>query len=481
MLLLLIFACRTSAQTDNKITLEKIYIEGTFSRKKPVKLKPMKDGEHYTELSENNSIVKYSYTTPGAVDTIFSTKIYDRIFPVYISDYSFSNDESRLLFATSEQAIYRYSFSAYYYIYNLADSNIMLLAPEGRQRLATFSPDGNKVGYVYNNNLYYKDILNDKTVQVTFDGIRNEIINGAPDWVYEEEFGFTKAFAWSPDSRKIAYYKFDESQVKQYSIVLYDSIYPELYKYKYPKAGEKNSIVGIHVYDISTGSEKTMNIGTNSDQYIQSIKWTRDPDVLCITRLNRLQNKLDIILADAGTGKSRVIYTEENKYFISEIPGNHITFLDNRSQFILMSEINGYMHLYLYDVRGNLINQITRGNWVVDEFIGVDNKKGLLYYSSTEESPLQRHVYSIKPDGTGKKRITKKPGNNKVVFSSDYKYYMNYHSTANTPENITIHDISGKLLQVKEDNRSLSDIAETYGFVKKELIKIPVSDVLELY
>ena len=385
-----------------------------------------------------------------------------------------------LLFATSKQAIYRHSFSAYYYMYNLTDSNITLLASEGMQRLATFSPDGNNVAYVYDNNLYYKDITKDINIQVTFDGKRNEIINGAPDWVYEEEFGFTKAFAWSPDSRKIAFYRFDESQVKQYNIILYDSIYPQLYKYKYPKAGEKNSLVSIHVYDIETGSVKTMDIGTNRDQYIQAIRWAMDPEVLCITKLNRLQNKLDILFADAGTGKSKSIYTEENKYFISEIPESHITFLEDNSGFILMSGADGFMHLYLYDMKGKLINRITKGNWMVDELAGVDYSKGLVYYISTEESPLQRHVYSVRLDGTGKKRMTKNHGNNRIIFSSDYEYYINNHSSANAPDSTTIHDISGKLLQVKENNSTLNENARYHGFVNREFIKIPVSEGLEL-
>lgn len=477
---LLIITYSISAQETTKITLEQIYIEGKFNAEKPVKLKSMKDGEHYTVLEGYNSIVKYSYLSGNVIDTVFSTKIYNNIFPVYISDYTFNDDETRLLFATAEQKIYRHSFSAYYHIYNLNDSNIIPLSNGDRQQLATFSPDGNKVGYVFNNNLYYKDLLMDTTIRVTHDGRRNEIINGAPDWVYEEEFAFTRAFEWSPDGRKIAFYKFDESQVRQFSIQLFDSLYPGLYKYKYPKAGEDNPVVSIHVCDVNTGITKTMDIGAETDQYIPGIQWTSDPEVLCIKRLNRVQNRLEIILADANSGESEIIYTEENKYYISELPDNHITFLDKGNRFILMSENDGYMHFYLYDIRGNLINRITGGNWTADEFIGVDTEKGLLYYSSTEESPLQRHVYSVKLDGTGKRKITKKHGNSRIIFSNNYKYYINYHSTANTPENITVHDASGKLVRVIEDNRLLSDKTESFGFTEKEFIKIPVSKNLEL-
>ena len=468
------------AQTEEEISLDKIYLEGTFNQTIIDKLTSMKDGEHYTILEGNKSIIKYNYETGTAVDTIFAVnRHYDENLR-QISDYEFDSNESQLLLVTSRQMIYRHSFSADYYICNLKDNSITPLSPGGSQRLATFSPESNKVGYVFNNNLYYRDLLNNKTVQITKDGKENEIINGAPDWVYEEEFEFTKAFEWSPDGSKIAFYRFDESQVKQFNIVIYDSLYPELFKYKYPKAGEDNSVVSIHVYDVITGLTKTMDIGANSDQYIQGIKWTKDPDKLCITRLNRLQNRMDIIFADASTGKSKIIHTEESKYYVSEITDSHITFVNDKRHFILRSGIDGYMHFYFFDINGNLINQITGGEWDADECLGVDLDNSLLFYSSSEDSPLERHVYSIKLDGTEKNKLTKKTGTNTVVFSRGFKYFINFNSTADSPYYITVHGSSGKLIRVLENNKILSDRIKIYGFIKKEFIKIPVSDNLEL-
>ena len=463
------------AQEYRKISLEKIFLEHTFKQ-----LKSMRDGEHYTILDKYSHIIIYNYSTGEQTDTIFSTDKVNVNIAGSISDYEFDDNETRLLLVTSEQKIYRNSFFADYYIYNLSDQSIQPLCKEGKQQLASFSPDGNCVAYVRNNNLYYIDLLTGKTCQVTRDGKKNEIINGKPDWVYEEEFAFTRGFSWSANGQKIAWYRFDESQVKQFNLIKYDSLYPGLYTYKYPKAGEDNSIVSINVYDINSGVIQIMDIGANDEQYFPRIKWTNDPDKLCIVKLNRLQNKMEVMLGDANTGNSEIIYTEENKYFISEACYNDITFLDDNKGFIIMSEIDGFRHFYLYDIKGGFLNQITKGNYDIDEFLGVDNSNGLLYYTSSETSPLQRHVYSVKLNGKNKNRLTEKPGTNKAVFSNGFKYFINYHSSASSPNYITVHNSSGRLLRVMEDNEILKDRIRSYGFVNKEFIKIPVSRELEL-
>ncbi len=470
----------TQAQETRKITLEEIYLGREFDQKTTYSLKSMRDGEHYTVLDRFDYIIRFKYSTGEQEDTIFSAYRLNKKITGRISDYEFNDNESKLLLVTSRQKIYRYSFSADYYIYDFQDQSLLPLCTEGRQQLANFSPDGNYVAYVRNNNLYYKDLLDDKIYQVTDDGRKDEIINGKPDWVYEEEFDFTRAFSWSPDGKKIAYYRFDESKVKQFDIILYDSIYPGIYSYKYPKAGEDNSKVSIHVYDIGTGITTIMDIGTNADQYIPRVKWTEDPNLLCIVRLNRLQNKIDIMLADASTGKSKIIYTEKNKFFISDIADEYITFINSNNQFIIKSELDGYMHLYLYDIRGDLINQVTSGEWDVDKFLGFDPDKGLLYYTSSEISPLQRHFYSIRPDGSDKIKLTDRPGTNRPLFSNGFKYFVNYNTTADNPYYISVHNSSGEMMRVLEDNEALKDKIKSYVFVKKEFIKVPVSEGLEL-
>jgi dipeptidyl-peptidase-4 len=469
-----------SAQADNKITLEQVFLEASFDQKTFDKLKPVNDGEHYTVLDACGSLIRYDYNTGKQVDTVFSATKCSKSVPSGISDYEFSYSSSKLLLATNIDKIYRHSFSADYFIYDLSDQSIVSLFSGGKQQLATFSPAGDNIAFTRNNNLYYKDLPDDKIVQITHDGKKNEIINGSPDWVYEEEFEFTKAFTWSPDGNKIAYYRFDESGVREFNMIIYDSLYPDVYSYKYPKAGQENSKVSIRVYDIGKGITGIMDTGANDDNYIPRIKWTNDPDVLCIVKLNRLQNRVDVLLADARTGESELIFTEENKYYISDITDDYITFIDDNEKFIIKSERDGFMHLYLYDIRGSLINQVTSGEWDVDRFLGFDPGKRLLYYTSSEISPLQRHVYSINPDGTGRKKLTEDPGTNTPEFNNDLKYFVNYNSTANTPCRITVRDSSGALLRILEDNEDLKAKIVSYGFAKKEFIKVPVDGGLEL-
>ncbi len=469
-----------NAQINNRVPLEKIFFEGTFYQETVNKPKPLDDGEHYTILGGNRLIIRYDYISGRQADTLFNEGIPDCPVKGRIYDYELSHDASRLLLATNTSKIYRHSFSADYYIYDISDRSLTPLDERGRQQLASFSPPGNNIAFVKDNNLYCKDLSADTIIQLTFDGRENEIINGKPDWVYEEEFEFTKAYAWSPDGQKIAYYKFNESGVREFNMTIYDSLYPHIFTYKYPKAGEENSKVSIHVYDLATGTTKIMNTGSDGDHYIPRIKWTNDPDVLCILKLNRLQNSIEVLLADARTGSTHSIFTEENKYYISDITDDYITFIDNNNRFIIMSERDGYMHLYLYSTEGGLIGQITRGEWDVERFIGFDPESGLIYYTSSETSPLQRNLYCIKSDGKGKKRITGDSGTNIPEFNNNFKYFINYNSTANTPLRITVHDSSGELLRVMEDNAQLEEKIKSYGFARKEFIKIPVGGGDEL-
>ena len=328
-------------------------------------------------------------------------------------------------------------------------------------------------GVLRNNNLFYKNLDTGEEVQVTDDGEYNHIINGTTDWVYEEEFAFTQGFHWSPESDKIAFYKFDESRVKVFHMNMFKrKLYPEDYAFKYPKAGEKNSIVKIFVYDLDNQSTKEMDTGEETDQYIPRIKWTKDNDKLCMVRLNRLQNHVELLFTNPETGESEVVYSEKNKHYISEVNDQYPTFLEDGEHFIIFSEKSGYNHLYLYDMEGKLENQITEGEWSVTDFLGVDEEEGRVYYSSTESSPLKRQVYSIKLNGKRKKQVTEKEGWNRADFSEGYKYFINYYSNAETPTEVTLHDKNGELIRVLEDNKEMKEKAEEYGFVEQEFIKI---------
>ena len=473
------FSCFTQ-EKYKEITLQDIWTKRIFSPVSVHSFKSMNDGIHYTVLEKRSKIVKYSYETGISSDTsgILNTNQINSVNISAISEYEFSNDETKILLTADIEPIYRHSFKASYYIRDCKTKKITPLSENGKQQLATFSPDGKKIAFVRDNNLFIKDLITYKELQITNDGKYNEIINGAPDWVYEEEFSFSKAFAWSPDGEKIAYYKFDETRVKQFNMTVYGSLYPDWYKFKYPKAGEDNAVVNIHIYNLKSNTSIIIDTGNEKDQYIPRIKWTKDANILTILRLNRLQNKLEILFADATTGNSQVILTEENKYYIDI--DDDLTYLNDKKHFIFTSEKDGYNHIYLYDMNGNLIRQITNGKWDVTKFIGYNNEDSVLYYISAEYSPLQRDVYSINIQGTDKKKLSSRQGTNNATFSNGYKYFINEHTDANTPVYITLHDSKGKLIRVLEENTELKETIKDYGFSKKEFFKFTTSENIVL-
>ena len=487
MLLLLVPIPRTFSQAEKKsITLEDIYKNRKFASRGVYGLQSMKDGIHYCQ-QKNDSINAYEYATGNLFRTIVTSANLvpaGDTSPIEMGSFEFSDDESKILFSTGEEPIYRYSSKSFYYIYDLASWKLTPLSMNGKQRLATFSPDGTKVAFVRDNDLFVCDLAGGTETRITTNGKSNEIINGATDWVYEEEFGFSRAFFWSPDSKRIAFYRFDESRVKEYQLTYYGDLYPEQYKFKYPKAGEDNSIVSLFIWDAeavhgSSGSAiRAVDTGPETDIYIPRVKWTEDPSVLSFYRLNRHQNRLELLLADAVTGKSKVIYTEENKYYV-EIT-DHLTFLKDRKHFLLSSEKDGYCHLYLYDMQGNPVRQLTTGKWDVTGLSGVDEKTGLVYFTSAETSPLDRNLWSVTLDGKKKTRLTPGNGTNSPEFSSTFAFFINRWSDVNTPPRITVNEAEGKEIRVLQDNEKLRSVMKEYNFSKVEFLTIRTSENVEL-
>jgi dipeptidyl-peptidase-4 len=463
------------SQTKKDVTLEDIWENHTFSVETIDRLKSMNDGINYTvidSIEKGEGIVKYSYVDKKKQKLIVNASelIYQDSL-INIDEYEFSADETKLLIASEQESIYRHSSKSHYYIYDLKTKSLSKLTNGSKQMYATFSPSANKVAFVKDNNLYYKDLANNKEVQITSDGKKNEIINGASDWVYEEELVLVKSFKWSPDGNKIAYYRFDETEVKEWLIKMYGNLYPEEDRFKYPKAGEENSKVAIYFYDLQSTKIIKANIGENHE-YISRINWTNDAKNVAIQTLNRHQNDLNIHLTNAITGESKIIYNEQNETYV-EVPTTD--FLASKNQFIITSEKDGFNHIYLYDVSGKLINQITKGDWDVTSYYGVDEKNGLLYYQSAEISPIDRQVYSVKLNGSSKKQLSKMKGTNYADFSSSFKYFINYHTAANTPKYITLNDNKGKVKSVLEENISLKKEIEKVNISKKEFFTIKVN------
>ena len=453
--------------SKKKITLDEIWHQYKFYPKTVHGINSLKNGNEFA-IIKNGSLVVYDYKTGDSVGVLLDK---DKLVPegedkpVRLSSYKISEDGTKFLIPTQTESIYRHSRKSVFYVYDKKTGKMTKLSDKkGKQRLATFNPAGDKVAFVRDNNLFIKDLVSGEEKQITTDGEKNKIINGTCDWVYEEEFGFTKAFFWSPDGNKLAYYRFDESRVKQYTLTFYGTLYPKLYTYKYPKAGEDNSIVDIYVYDMKTGKARKMDTGENTDIYIPRIKWTTDPNTLAIERLNRLQNHLDILLANSSTGKTSTLYSEDDKYYIDIT--DDLTFLPGKKGFLLTSEQDGYNHIYYYNMKGELVKQLTSGDWDVMKVYGYDAKKGNVYYQSAESSPINRDIYVVNLKGK-RKKLSGKLGTNDANFSSNYKYYINTFSDANTPPYITMNNNKGKELRVLEDNKEFVKMMEEYDLSKK--------------
>ncbi|MEZ5198757.1 MAG: S9 family peptidase [Bacteroidales bacterium] len=469
------------AQTPAKqITLHDIFQSGKFNPESIRGIRSLNDGEHYAIL-KNDSLNVYSYKTGTLKKTLVTANQLipnGDSLPISMSDYQLSDDEKKVLFGTDKESIFRHSSKSNYYIFDLENDKLSKLSESEKQSLASFSPDGQSVAFVQDNNLFIKTLENNIEIQITRDGLNNQIINGSTDWVYEEEFGFTKAFFWSPNGQNIAFYRFDESKVKEFQMMLWGDLYPETYKYKYPKAGEVNSEIKILVYNLSSKKTIEMDIGTESDIYIPRIKWSKNPNLLSIQRMNRLQNELIIFLGDVATGECKPIYQEQNKYYI-EITDDLI-FLNNNTNFILTSEQSGYNHIYLCNITDTSIFQITKGNWDVQSLVGFDEKKNIIYLTSSESSPLNRELYSIKLDGTKKEKLSNLEGNNNVQFGKQFKYYINSYSDANTPPIITINNAKGEIVRILTDNSQLKETISQYGYSNKEFFSFRTSENVEL-
>jgi dipeptidyl-peptidase-4 len=398
---------------------------------------------------------------------------------IKIGNYSFSGDESQLLIQTDIEGVWRRSRLAVYYVYNLASKQLDKVNQDDvKIGNAEFSPDGSKVAYTKENNLYIFDIDNYATKQITFDGDKNKIINGSTDWVYEEEFSFAKAWFWSPHGNSIAYYRFDESRVKEFSFPTYGGLYPELVTYKYPKAGEQNAVVTIGVYNLETGETKWMNIGDTDDQYIVRINWTNKNDKLAIRRMNRLQNKQDLMIADVENGSTKIIKTEVSDTWIDE--NDDLTFLGDNEEFIYVSEESGYNHIYLYNFDGKRDRQITTGDWNVTRVNGIDEEREVIYFTASKESPLERHLYRVNFNGKSLKKLTEESGSHAVNMNGDFTYYLDYFSSDSSPLKVTLHNRKGEEVRVLEDNADLQNRMKEYNLPEKEFFTVDLHDTLSL-
>ena len=455
-------------------TLEDI-TSGKFLPQDVAETYPSTDGVHYYAATNGNTrIVKCEYRTGHEVDTLFDVKTARECDLKSFDGFSLSPDEKHLLIYADSEPIYRRSFKANYYTFEIRRNLLKPLSEGGKQQVAVYSPNGRMVAFVRDNNIYIKKLDYGTEVAVTRDGEQNKIINGAPDWVYEEEFAMTSTLQWSPDDATLAFVKFDESQVPLYSFQLYEGycpalpeyrFYPGSFAYKYPVAGETNSQVSVFSYTVDTRALKKMNLPLTADSYIPRIQFTPDPNRLAVVSLNRTQNQMDIYTVNPKSGVSKLLLRETDKAWIDEPILDNIAFYPDF--FIIASCRSGYQHLYRYNYNGTLARQITRGEWNVSNFLGYDAQSGSYFYESNQEGALYKAIYKMNAKGVETKLSTLK-GTNTAVFNPSCTYFINRYSSVDEPLVVTVCDARGKTLRTLEDNASLKALAAQSDLPQKE-------------
>lgn len=463
---------------------------GTYYAKRIYGVTPMNNGESYSQLSpDNRQIITYSFKDGSQQQVIFDVETARDVELGYIDGYIMSPDEKKILIRTETKAIYRRSNTAVYYIYDIANRTLEPLSDNGPQQCPKFSPDGNMVAFVRDNNLFLVKLLfNNSESQITKDGKFNEIINGIPDWVNEEEFSTDCSFDFNADNTMLAWIRYDESRVKTFSFPWYKgncppksqyAEYPGSYEYKYPVAGTENSTVTVQTFDIKSRVIREMKLPLDADGYIPRIRFTHDAEKLAIFTLNRHQDCLEVYMANPRSTECKKILRDNVDKYINENIFQNIEFYSN-NRFVLTSERDGYNHLYLYDMNGSLVRKVTEGKLVVRDFYGYDMTDGSFFFSANDaDDPMHNAVY--RADSKGKlTKLSTRTGDHSAIFSKTMKYYMDVFSDINTPYITSLCNRSGKMLKVLEDNKELAGKLSGLSLGKREFFKFTTSEGVEL-
>ena len=477
---LLFFCSSFSNVAQQKITLEQIW-GGAFRTESMEELKAMKNSNQYTVLNYNRNtkstqIDLYDFATLQKTETLLDTKDFKEL--TSIDSYTFDKSEKKILLATNTKQLFRRSFTADFYVYDMTTKKLSKFSSNQVQE-PSFSADGTKIAYAFENNLYVFDAISGSQLQITNDGKKNAIINGITDWVYEEEFSFVNAYDWNANGTKIAYIRFDETAVPEFSMDRYnEGLYPTQEVFKYPKAGEKNATVSLFTYDLKTQKTQKIDLGNYNDFYIPRIKWTTDSNILSVQVINRHQNNLDLHFVDATSGKSTIVLNEKDNAYVDVT--DNLTFLKDNS-FIWTSEKDGYNHIYHYDKNGKLKKQITSGKWEVTNYYGFNEKTGTIYYQSVENGSINRDVYSVKIDGKSKTRLSQKTGTNAATLSPNFDYFINTFSSATTAPMYTLNDSkTGAEIKKILSNEMVEQRLTKFGVTPKEFFILKTEKGIDL-
>lgn len=473
-MLVLTVASAVGAQSNQSDYLTD-FTSGAFRPQQLAEIYAMNDGERYTMLSaDSTKIIAYSYRTGKATDTIFDINSTKECTIRAIDGYQFDASERRILINTECTPIYRRSFTTTYYVYDTQNRTFAPISKDDTpQQMAAFSPNGRMVAFARGNNLYISKLDYGTEMAVTKDGEVNKIINGTPDWVYEEEFGLNRCFVWSPDSKLLAWVRFDETAIKQFSFDCYEHPYDVSYTYKYPKAGETNSTVSIHVYDVDNRTTKQMDCGVGNNIYFPIIRWTSENESLAVVRLNRNQTMLEVLSVNPRSGVASTLLSETDKVYVDYQNYLHLTFMSDNS-FVALSERDGYRHAYLYDANGNVKRQLTKGAWDITDFYSYDEGARAVYFQAAKEHPSQRHVYRC--DSKGRMTVyDSRKGTHSAIFSKDYKYVISQFHNSTTAHQVVLSDAKGKVLRTIIDNAEVQKLFDQYQLPAKEFFDVKVN------
>ena len=437
------------------LTVERIWRNYEFAAKGAGAYQMMNDGKHYLEFDQSGNLVKLHIESSAHDSEVLIAKesLVWEGKKINVAGFEMNADEQKVLLWTALTPIYRRSFEAFYYLYDLKSNKLEALdAEHAPQTLAEYSPDGTLVSFIHGNDIFIKDLNTGKVSKMTQDGKRNKIINGTTDWVYEEEFALTKAYSWSPDSQYLAFLKFDEQEVPEFQMALYGNLYPKQFKYKYPKAGESNSVVTLNLLELK--SEKLQKIDLGAYEYIPRLNWSTKSNQLIVQTMNRHQNELHYWLIDASQKRitSKEFFTETSSTYVDV--DNNLLILQDGKSILRTSEVSGYNHIYQLGFDGKS-TAITSGAWDVIEFLGIDELSQTIYYASAEPGAIYKSIYSIRQDGTQKKNLTPDLGYHNAEFLNGMQYFIHNTSNANSPPVIALRKASGVLVEILEDNLSL--------------------------
>jgi len=481
--MLMITAVITAGATDLLYQIT----DGTFKTTNDQIPSSMNDGEHYTLMTDQQTIVRFNYKTGAIVDTLLSVRQVQNAPIKSFEGYIMSPREKKILVYNNKQMRYRRSFTADYYIYDIKYKEFDPLSSQAPQAAPVFSPDDRYIAFAHEHNLYMKKVDFKTDIQITKDGEFGKISNGIPDWLYEEEFEATHHYAWSPDSKLLAFVKFDESEVRAFSFQTFLDkhkkdylLYPEQTAFKYPKAGEKNARAIVCVYDDYNKTTRVVKlIDHDTDYYIPRIKWTNNSDQLAVFQLNRNQNRLDMYAVNPKTMLAKLLTREESKTYIDYKNIDYLKFCKNSTDYYGVSSRDGYRHIYRHRKDGSIAKQVTKGNWDITDFYGVDEKKNVVYYQSAESSPMQRQVYAI--DAKGKKtNLTDAKGKNRAFFSKNFSYFVHQYSDVNTPDTYVLRTADGKNIREISNHKNLSDTLHSYKLNQKEFFSFNTTDGVSL-